>query len=802
MHSDSVLPEKQNGIDPQDKFISSYTPHSPILISSDSDFSSQGFPGNGSVTNPYIISGYYISTPSRCIHIENTDVYFIIRDCLLAGDNALAGIQFEYVTNGEIRNNTIIDTYAAVYFWYSSSNRIVNNTITENDDGLSLWYSSNNVLINNTISENIEGISINHDSDNNIVANNNITESFFSNIYLRTSSSNNRLENNTISNEEMHRNNQGVYIFSAPNNILSSNIMKNSGIYIVGYPVDEWHLDISPDNLVNGKPLGYFWNVNDVTIDGSQYGQIILADCTGITVENGVFNQTIVGIQLGFSSGCNLINTTTSSNVYGMKLYSSTGNTIDGNSISGNYEEGMWLAYHSSDNTIMNNNITENGLFGIHVMNSDDTYLQHNNFSSNNGALYIENSMYSIVTNNVFSENRGSGVYISGSSENRIEYNNISGSNYGVAILSSSHNRLEANTIVGHRYGVKIDDSPSNTMIGNIMVNNGIILTGTEEDHWYQRIYTSNLVNEKPVGYFGNLTEGNIDGSQYGQIILANCAGATIENGTFYNATVGINLGYSTDCNLNNNTVIGNDIGINVGLSSGNTFTENRIITNNYGVFIWSNDCSNNLFYQNNLENNANDNAVDHGTNNNWNTTGIGNSWSDYIGTGVYLVPGAAGSIDYHPLFHDSIPPMIDHPLDVEYVEQTYGHSITWISTDENPSHYIVYRNGTEFLSNSWEGNPIIVYVNELSVGIYNYTIVVYDTVGNMNSDTVFVTVLQSGTSTITSTSSTTSTSSNTGTSTTTSIGDLTGLVFTFAGLGGIVLVGIILIVMRSRRAS
>ncbi|MCK4484377.1 MAG: hypothetical protein KAU89_06110, partial [Candidatus Thorarchaeota archaeon] len=138
------------------------------------------------------------------------------------------------------------------------------------------------------------------------------------------------------------------------------------------------------------------------------------------------------------------------------------------------------------------------------------------------------------------------------------------------------------------------------------------------------------------------------------------------------------------------------------------------------------------------------ENACDYGTGNHWNSTVAGNYWSDYTGTGVYHVPGSAGSIDYYPFIYppDTSPPTIDQPLDVEYGEGTDGHSIMWSPNDFHPSHYVVYRNGTEIASASWDGNSIIVEVDGLSVGLYNYTIVVYDTSGYWISDIVFVTVV------------------------------------------------------------
>jgi len=62
---------------------SQYTEHNPITITSNADLASQGFPGNGSASNPYLIEGYSIETSGECISISDTDVSVLIRNCLL-----------------------------------------------------------------------------------------------------------------------------------------------------------------------------------------------------------------------------------------------------------------------------------------------------------------------------------------------------------------------------------------------------------------------------------------------------------------------------------------------------------------------------------------------------------------------------------------------------------------------------------------------------------------------------------------------------------------------------------------------
>jgi hypothetical protein len=137
-------------------------------------------------------------------------------------------------------------------------------------------------------------------------------------------------------------------------------------------------------------------------------------------------------------------------------------------------------------------------------------------------------------------------------------------------------------------------------------------------------------------------------------------------------------------------------------------------------------------------------NAMDYGSNNTWDDgVSAGNAWHDYSGTGMYSIYGSAGSVDRYPsLLTDARSPAIDSPADLEYDEGATGNSITWTPSHPRPDHYELYRNDSLLGSWAWDGSPIAEDVDGLSVGAYNYTIMVYNERGYNSTDTVFVTVL------------------------------------------------------------
>lgn len=83
--------------------------------------------------------------------------------------------------------------------------------------------------------------------------------------------------------------------------------------------------------------------------------------------------------------------------------------------------------------------------------------------------------------------------------------------------------------------------------------------------------------------------------------------------------------------------------------SSDHSLVINNTLLDNsgYGIRMSS---SNVTIYYNSLSGNAEGNAHDNGTNNQWDDgVGMGNFWGDYVGVGVYNIPGSAGSVDRYP---------------------------------------------------------------------------------------------------------------------------------------------------------
>lgn len=90
--------------------------------------------------------------------------------------------------------------------------------------------------------------------------------------------------------------------------------------------------------------------------------------------------------------------------------------------------------------------------------------------------------------------------------------------------------------------------------------------------------------------------------------------------------------------------------------------------------------------------------------------------------------------------------PIINSPDDILYQLGTTGHEIVWEPSDIDPSSYTLYVDEAPVYSDIWDGSDIIVGVDGLSVGTYNYTLEVQDSEGNRIADAVWVEVVDDNT--------------------------------------------------------
>ena len=275
------------------------------------------------------------------------------------------GIQLLKSNNCTISNNTCSENNGYGIYLGDSSNTILDsNTYSVNNDGIRLDGSAENTITNNLCSENSRfGIELFGRSNHNIIENNTCSNNY-EGIRIWGDSSGCILESNTCSN-----NDYGIKLDSSDSTI-TNNIMNKNGIYMSGR-LENWNSQtIETTNTVNGKPVYYYKNVTGFTVP-SGAGQVILANCSWMEVENQTCSNSSIGILIGYSSYITIEDNTCYSNTHdGIHLESSSNSKINNNTISEN-SVGIYLGSSSLANTAQYNKIYNNTEYGIDASYND-----------------------------------------------------------------------------------------------------------------------------------------------------------------------------------------------------------------------------------------------------------------------------------------------------------------------------------------------------------------------------------------------------------------------------------------------
>ena len=176
----------------------------------------------------------------------------------------------------------------------------------------------------------------------------------------------------------------GVSLESCTGIVLMGNTMSDCGVMLTGEQVEHWNTHtMDGTNLINGKPLLYLKDGNGTEIPENP-AQIILANCTNVSIDGKHLGSASVGIALGFSSHNQISgNVALSNSLTGISLFSSKNNSIYNNTVDANRGEGITLEF-SRNNVISKNLVRDNGLYGVDMRDSENNLVFNNTFFRNN----------------------------------------------------------------------------------------------------------------------------------------------------------------------------------------------------------------------------------------------------------------------------------------------------------------------------------------------------------------------------------------------------------------------------------
>ncbi len=327
------------------------------------------------------------------------------------------GITLESSDENIISDNEVSNSDYGIFIYGSDNNTLGNNSVYGSWYGIVLDGSDNNSIHQNSLEDNILGMLL-HQSSYNTIVNNTMYLNLLDGIYILYSSSHNTIESNTISNnmygiwlensaENILRNNiissnvDGILIFDSERCTLVDNSMEDNGIVLLGYVIEHWNThQIGTSNTVNGKPVNYWKDMTAGTVP-SGAGQVILANCTDVTVSEQDMSDGSIGVLMGFSDGNHIHDNLVSDNTVGIYLYESSGNNLFNNTASRNEWTGIFIS-SAHTNTLHNNTVSSNFENGITLNTVFNSSISMNTLEDNNNGVYLHMSEANIFYHNNF----------------------------------------------------------------------------------------------------------------------------------------------------------------------------------------------------------------------------------------------------------------------------------------------------------------------------------------------------------------------------------------------------------------
>ena len=342
--------------------------------------------------------------------VDGERIYYLIEQSDLVLGSSFSS--FGYLALISCTNITAMNSDVAGIFIINTTDSTISNVDSRYTAyGVYLWFSSNNNITNCDVYNNTYGI-------------------------LSTDSS-----NNNIVNCEAYNNTYGIKFDYSSNNKLEGNLLYDNtyNFAIWGTDIIQYAHDISPTNTVDGKPIYYIVEQENLAFDEtSNIGYLGLISCTNITVEN----SDVTGILMINTTDSTISNVDSHNSAMGIYLYQSSYNDIINCNAYDNGQSGIYLTSSSGQNNITNCDAYSN-TNGIWLTSSNGNNIMNCDAYDNSqfGIRLTTWSWANSITNCNAYNNGMWGILLNDHAQyttitNCDAYNN----NYGIQVQSSSFN--------------------------------------------------------------------------------------------------------------------------------------------------------------------------------------------------------------------------------------------------------------------------------------------------------------------------------------------------------------------------
>lgn len=480
----------------------------------------------------------------------------------------------------------------------SSNITIKDQNFDESGSGIQFYNTTDSRIENNTF-KNMNGIEF-FSSKNNTIMENNFSDGIEAIVLIEAYW--NTIADNTIKNDK-----NGVRLQDSGYNEITRNRISNDGDYGI-------QLSRSRNNTVID---------NNISL-GSRNDGISLLDADWNTISGNSINVSFGfgndGISLLDADRNRLSGNSIRGCFNGIHLEESYNNTLIENNATENIDHGIFITDNSEGNIIKTNNVYNNGKNGIFIDDSNINIISDNNADHNDWhGINIEKSDDNIIANNTIRDNRGSGVKIlDGSSGNEIKANNASYNKHGFIIEDSiesivtnnsasyngeagiklgegsSGNIISDNNASYNKHGFLIENSIENIVDNNSATNNdwGMILDNSKTMTISSNSLNDNRVNGLSLEDSNNntLADNSASKNKGCGFTLLNSENNSLTNNGAYNNSGGIAFMGSSYNEISSNMASNNRIGIYLSESDKNELKDNYVVDNEVGLAINSSE--------------------------------------------------------------------------------------------------------------------------------------------------------------------------------------------------------------------
>ncbi len=379
---------------------SSQSPHDPIRIDGDAEFTGENgvVSGSGTPSEPYVIEGWVVNASAmNGIEIRATTAHFVIRNVvILAGPFGWIGVFLEGAANGKVESVEFIGTQGGIALHEAVNISLTNNRFVSNgewsiySEGSSNIYISGNrlsvssgILLFNSTTLHVAGNLVNSTGEAII-----IIES--SNITLESNSVWDSelafqlvgVSNATVRTNNVWDNRLGLILQESRNVIFEANAFIGSGINLEGHEPEHFVThEISRGNSVNGRPVYFYKDCSDEVLEDVPAGQIFVVGCVRVQINDVQLIDVDVGIQIAFAEDLTLSGVNVSNAWRGIRAVRSRNISVQNSTL---WSNDVGFSISDSDNvTLTDSRISMNSEAGGRLSRSANVTITRNTFSYN-----------------------------------------------------------------------------------------------------------------------------------------------------------------------------------------------------------------------------------------------------------------------------------------------------------------------------------------------------------------------------------------------------------------------------------